>query len=660
MTVRAATIALLFASSVWAQTPDDRVYQAIRTDDLTTLRALLRDTPVDRVDAQGQTPLMVAASFGSDAAVRLLIASGANARARTDAGLTALHLAATNAAKVQLLIDAGADVKAVTSAGRTPLIIAASANGNIDVVRLLLSRGADVHDVDGVGITPLVAAANVNDTEVAKLLLARGANPLKTSTAEGVSTPLTGAARNGNAELVRLLLARKAEVNAIGAETGPKVKNGLITFARVTALHMAAVSRNADVVKMLLDAGATVDPLDARGMTPLMFAIATDRPNPRIIRLLLQAGASPSLKSLADETAVDWARKFNHPAVLSELKLPPAVGVAPKPGPMLVAAANVTVSNTVTVTAQQAVERSLPLLRTTSTRMMTDGGCVACHAQPVVGMAVNMARAKGWTTPPGPRESDAILPFLSSRLTQLVQLRDAGGLPDGLLYSTFLLASEGMTPNRTSDLVAHFLSAKQRQEGNWQGVGGTRAPIQDGDVSRTALAIRALTAYATPARAAEYRSRVDRASSWLAAQTPVSTEDRVMQLLGLHWAGKDPRLRQTRVRELLALQRSDGGWAQTPYLESDAYATGQVLFALREVGTAAGDAALQRGATYLMRTQEADGSWHVRNRAMKLQPYFESGFPYEHDQWISAAATAWATMALTATATEPRAITASR
>jgi hypothetical protein len=34
------------------------------------------------------------------------------------------------------------------------------------------------------------------------------------------------------------------------------------------------------------------------------------------------------------------------------------------------------------------------------------------------------------------------------------------------------------------------------------------------------------------------------------------------------------------------------------------------------------------------------------NRAMKIQPYFESGFPYGHDQWISHAGTAWAVIAL--------------
>jgi hypothetical protein len=49
---------------------------------------------------------------------------------------------------------------------------------------------------------------------------------------------------------------------------------------------------------------------------------------------------------------------------------------------------------------------------------------------------------------------------------------------------------------------------------------------------------------------------------------------------------------------------------------------------------------------YLLGLQLADGSWHVHTRAMGFQPYFESGFPHGHDQWISAAGTAWAIMAL--------------
>ena len=72
-----------------------------------------------------------------------------------------------------------------------------------------------------------------------------------------------------------------------------------------------------------------------------------------------------------------------------------------------------------------------------------------------------------------------------------------------------------------------------------------------------------------------------------------------MQLLGLLWAKAEPKLRGTRVRELLALQRPDGGWAQTPSFQSDAYATGQVLYTLRQLDMPTAGAALQRGTAYL-------------------------------------------------------------
>jgi squalene cyclase len=82
-------------------------------------------------------------------------------------------------------------------------------------------------------------------------------------------------------------------------------------------------------------------------------------------------------------------------------------------------------------------------------------------------------------------------------------------------------------------------------------------------------------------------------------------------------------------------------------MASDAYATGLVLYALMEAGSGTpADPSVQRGIRYLLSTQRADGSWFVRSRSPKFQPYFEGGFPYGHDQWISAMATGWSTAAL--------------
>jgi squalene cyclase len=70
---------------------------------------------------------------------------------------------------------------------------------------------------------------------------------------------------------------------------------------------------------------------------------------------------------------------------------------------------------------------------------------------------------------------------------------------------------------------------------------------------------------------------------------------------------------------------------------------------LYEAGIHTTDPAYKKGVAFLLETQKPDGTWHVAGRSSKFQPYFESGFPYGHDQWISAAATSWATAALALT-----------
>jgi N-acyl-D-amino-acid deacylase len=56
--------------------------------------------------------------------------------------------------------------------------------------------------------------------------------------------------------------------------------------------------------------------------------------------------------------------------------------------------------------------------------------------------------------------------------------------------------------------------------------------------------------------------------------------------------------------------------------------------------------AYRRGVQYLMNSQLEDVSWHAQTRTPALQPYFDSDFPHGPDQFISAAASNWVTMAL--------------
>ena len=172
--------------------------------------------------------------------------------------------------------------------------------------------------------------------------------------------------------------------------------------------------------------------------------------------------------------------------------------------------------------------------------------------------------------------------------------------------------------------------------------------IGGSSISETAYAIRALRLYASPGLKAEVDRRIARARDCLRSVSTEHTEERVMQLLGLYWAGAKPS--GGIAAALIHKQRRDGGWAQRAGFPSDAYATGETLYALNQAaGIPTTDPVFRRGAEYLLSTQYKDGSWYVPSRSVKFQPYFDSGFPHEHDQWISAAATGWAALALALT-----------
>jgi hypothetical protein len=100
------------------------------------------------------------------------------------------------------------------------------------------------------------------------------------------------------------------------------------------------------------------------------------------------------------------------------------------------------------------------------------------------------------------------------------------------------------------------------------------------------------------------------------------------------------------------VQRADVAFIQKAgcvfVLASDAYATGHALVALQESRAInVANPAYQRGIRFLLGSQLEDGSWYVRTRAPAIQPCFDSDFPHGPDQFISAAATNWAAMALT-------------
>jgi hypothetical protein len=222
-------------------------------------------------------------------------------------------------------------------------------------------------------------------------------------------------------------------------------------------------------------------------------------------------------------------------------------------------------------------------------------------------------------------------------------------VPEIFASALTALAAENVPPNPVTDTIAANIAATQALDGSWhiQNGLGDRPPTAEGSITRAALCIRSLKVYGSPARAAEMHARIGKARRWLLAAMPVTAEDRNMQLLGLRWADADASTLKKLAAAILAQQQPDGAWSQHGGVPADAYATGQSLYVLAKAGRVlASDGAYQRGVNYLLTTQRADGSWRVTSRAPKFQAFFNSGFPYGGDQWISAWATGWATMAL--------------
>src|SRR5205085_210069 len=145
----AISLSILGSFAIVGQDTSDRYYQAIRNNDSSSLRALVKTADVNTPDKHGTTPLMYAAAFGSLDAMKLLLDKGADVNAKNAFDATALMWCANDLEKIRLLVANGANVNARSKQGRTPLLIAASHDGASEIVRLLVDKGAEISARDG-------------------------------------------------------------------------------------------------------------------------------------------------------------------------------------------------------------------------------------------------------------------------------------------------------------------------------------------------------------------------------------------------------------------------------------------------------------------------------------------------------------------------------
>jgi ankyrin repeat protein/mono/diheme cytochrome c family protein len=593
-----------------------RIAEALRAGDREGFARLLRQDPeaVKLKGAGDSTPLMFAALYGDAESMRQLIERGADVNAANEAGATALIWAVDDADKTRVLLEHGADPNATSSEGATPLLIALRYKHTAAVVKLLLDHGVkpDAKPYQGSG----VFAAAGGDEATLRALLDHGVE------ASRLSGGLTEAVESGCDACVDLLI-----------KTGNKP-------ALSSALLRAATDLDPRLVKVLLDRGADPKFVIANGFTALMLAAVSEGPVVEKIEALISHGADINARTGENRTILDLASPQGDSAVTKLLRNAGAqLGTAPPEPPSKPKPA---------ASARAALGRSIPLLQRSDVIFVKKSGCVSCHNDNLTAMTVAAARKQGVGIDEDTAQAQrkVIANYIEGNRENFLEGRPIAGGADTASYILLGLAAENWPSDPATDAMARYLKNVQRADGSWAISAAFRPPIESSDIEVTAAALRAIQVYGPKARRAEYDSAVDRAADWLAKVHPLNNEDRAFQILGLVWSGKPDRARQAG-GDLLGLQRSDGGWAQRATLASDAYATGQALVALRESGVLKiSDSAYKRAAQFLIGTQLEDGSWYVRSRSIAFQPYFESGFPHGRDQFISAAATNWAAMAL--------------
>ncbi len=301
---------------------------------------------------------------------------------------------------------------------------------------------------------------------------------------------------------------------------------------------------------------------------------------------------------------------------------------------------------------REAVVRALvPVQKAQETWYTTNKQvCASCHHQYQPALAYRAAREHGVPVNEAIARADAARAFTFADIDRAIQYQYVIEPSVDDAYRLIGAHAAGVPPNLGAAIYARLLISRQNADGTWDGF-HQRPPSSYSRFTMATLGLRAVQLYHHRSQQAAASAAVARARGYLETHAAPDTEGRAYQLLGLKWAGASAgRLRQLG-RELVGTQQADGGWSSRAGRASEAYSTGQALVALHDgAGVAVTDPAWRRGVAYLLKTQAADGTWHATTRlrppAPLSPPYFDAGYPYEHDQFLSMSGATWAIMAL--------------
>jgi ankyrin repeat protein len=261
----AFTVLLSLSLGTWADPAlDAELLQAAQGRNSAAVRALLAaGADANARAADGSTPMLYAAHFGDLDSVQALLGAKGDPNLTNRYGFGPMHEAAlrADAEQIEILLGAGAEVDLALPEGETPLMLASRTSG-VEAVRLLIERGANVNVVERwQGQTPLMYAAAHDRGEVAAALIAAGADV-------DARTPVN--------DLPERLPAVRYFVE--------------IPSAGLTPVMFAARSGALSALRALIEADADLDAKTPEGFSPIVIAL--DNLHFDAAKMLLEAGAS--------------------------------------------------------------------------------------------------------------------------------------------------------------------------------------------------------------------------------------------------------------------------------------------------------------------------------------------------------------------------------
>jgi ankyrin repeat protein len=253
--------------------------------------------------------------FGSTADVRKLLGGKFDPNSATKAGgVTALMLAAPDAAKMKMLIDRGANANARARNRYSALLVAAHYPGSGAAMNLLLDHGAKVRPPKGQGAAqfnayPIYLAAFSGNADMIGRLYKEGDLVDDKMNLLGMIplTPMLALATMHRTDSVRALLDAGARVDEADDDG-------------ITVLSWAAIANRVEMARVLIERGADVNHVDKNGMTPLLYAASIDFGDAAMVELLLKSGAHANARTKEGLTALDLARKYKHTHLLGSLE----------------------------------------------------------------------------------------------------------------------------------------------------------------------------------------------------------------------------------------------------------------------------------------------------------------------------------------------------